>query len=166
MKGGFSNAGFYLALGVAAGLLISDLTQGQMIGTASGSGSASRYEDFCMVTGRSADSEVDILWLLDYRSGRLQCIILGRNGRLGAMGEIDLLQQFDMEKGSKANPHFMMVTGRHMVAATDVCYLAEVTSGQVLCIAPPATPARGTNFVPTPRVVDRFQFRREQIRKQ
>lgn len=118
-----------------------------------------------MVTGASYDQEIDILWLLDYRSGRLHCILMNRNGKLGGIGELDLLQMFEIEPGSRTKPHFMMVTGRYRTAQTDLCYLVETTSGQVLCLAPPGTPSpqRNMNVPATPRVVDRFQFRREGV---
>lgn len=154
----WSRTGFWILLGVVGGLLFRDLTSPPLL---EAKGSASRYEEYCMVTGNSYDKEIDILWLLDYRSGRLHCILVNRAGRLGAIGELDLLEQFEIEEGSRAKPHFMMVTGAYQTGQTDLLYLAETVSGQVLCLAPPGTPGRGAQFNVGPRVIDRFRFRRE-----
>lgn len=160
----WTNTGFWLVLGLAAGMLVSDLTK---VPTVSAAGSADRFEDFCMVTGLSFDTEIDLLWLLDYRGARLHCIMVDRQGRLSEMAKIDLLEQFDLKEGGRSRPHFMMVTGRFAVQGTDLLYLAEVSSGQLLCIAPPFGMGRRPGQVATPRVVDRFQFRPEgEIRNQ
>lgn len=155
-----ANAGFWLAIGVSAGLLLANITSGQVfLQSASASGSASRYEQYCTVTGASYDQEVDVLWLLDYKTGLLHNILIGRNGKMGAIGELDLMQMFDIEQGQREKPHFMMVTGRYRTAQTDLCYLIETVSGQILCLAPPPTPQQNVGIPATPRVIDRFRFR-------
>ena len=96
-----TNVGFWVLLGLAAGMLISDLTR---LPTVSAAGSADRYEDFCMVTGLSFDTEIDLLWLLDYRGARLHCIMVDRNGRLSEIAKIDLMEQFALKEGSRNAP--------------------------------------------------------------
>lgn len=162
MKRNWTQTGFWLVLGLAGGMLISDLTQ---VKTVEAKGSTSRYQDYCMVTGRSYDNEIDLLWFLDYRTAQLHGIITDRNGRLQRIAGLDLLEQFQLEEGLQ--PHFMMVAGNFNVQSTDLIYLAEITTGQVLSILPPniRVGQRGVAAQPV-RVVDRFQFRPEEIRPQ
>ncbi|MFO0945435.1 MAG: hypothetical protein U1D30_05735 [Planctomycetota bacterium] len=161
----WTNGGFFLMLGVAAGMLLSDLTKTP---TVSAAGAADRYEDSCMVTGLSGTNEFDFVWLLDYRGGRLHCIITTREGRLQQQGQpLDLLEQFELPEGSRKKPHFMMVTGRLGTQGIDICYLAEVTTGQLLAIVPPFIGGVRANQNPPPRVVDRITYRPEgEIRNQ
>lgn len=162
MKKNWTNTGFWLVLGLAGGMLISDLAS---VNTVQAKGSTSRYEDFCMVTGRSYDNEIDLIWLLDYRTAQLHGIIMSRKGKLGRIAGLDLLEQFQLDEGIQ--PHFMLVAGGFNTQNVDLIYLAEVTTGQLLCIEPPnvLTGQRGTQEMPV-RVVDRFQFRPGDIRPQ
>lgn len=156
---------FWLALGLAGGLLLANLTQPTLV---SATGSTSFYEEYRCVTGQSYDGEIDLLWILDYRTGRLHCVSLNRTGKLGAIAELDLLQQFELPEGTRGKPHFMMVAGKYTTGRTDFVYLVETSSGQVLCVAPPGAPGRrvGANAqAAAPQVVDRFEFRRDKAAK-
>lgn len=153
------NAGFWLLLGLSAGMILSNVTQ---VPLNAATGSSDRYEDNTMVTGQAFGNENDLIWLLDYRGARVNCIMQDRTGRVGVIGSLDLFEQFELEEGGRQRPHFMMVTGRFGTQGTDLCFLAEVTSGQLLCIAPPR-PQVDTR----PTIVDKLQYRPEgEIRNQ
>lgn len=157
-RGKWTSYGFWLASGLALGMLVSDLTRPAALHA----DSASSYGEYCMVSGASFDREIDLIWLLDYKFAQLHCIVMSRSGRLGSLGKIDLVEQFQIEEGKRIKPHFMMVTGRFNTRGTDFCYLAETETGQVLCIEPPNTQQGARLGQPQiPVVVDRFRFRPE-----
>lgn len=158
----WTNTGFWLVLGLAAGMLISDLTN---VKTVEAKGSTSRFDDFCMVTGRSYDNEIDIVWLLDYRTAELHNIMVGRNGKLTRIASLNLIEQLELKEGMQ--PHFMLVAGGFNTQNVDLIYLAEVTTGQLLCVLPPNIRTGNRGNAPLPvQVVDRFQFRPGDIRPQ
>lgn len=153
----WTNSGFWLVLGLAAGMMISDLTSAQTL-QARATGSASRYSDDAVVTSRSFDGQIDLVWLLDYRTATLNCILMNNNGKLQAAAMLDLLEQFELDDEQK--PHFMLVAGGFSVRNTDLVYLAEVTTGQLLCVSPPNVAAGQRGARPQPvQVVDRFSYR-------
>lgn len=148
--------GFWLATGLALGMLISDLVQTPTLKADSASG----YQEYCMVSGASFDREIDLIWLLDYKFGVLHCVMMSRQGQLGTLGKIDLVEQLELQEGKRIKPHFMMVTGRFNTRGTDYCYLAETETGQVLCVEPPNTQIGNRPGQPQiPRVLSRFKFR-------
>lgn len=148
--------GFWLVTGLSLGMLISDLTRPPVAEAAV----ASRYDEYCIATGRSFDGEIDICWVLDYKFGLLHCMILSRDGLLSEMGRIDLVEQLELEGGKRIKPHFMMVTGRFETKRTDFCYLVETETGQILCIEPPLVEGAQRGSPQIPRVISRFRFRR------
>ena len=150
MKGGF-----WLAIGLAGGMLLSDLTRHPSVKA----DSSDRYEEYTMVSGASFDKEIDLIWLLDYKFGVLHALVLSRQGQIQALGKVDLVEQLEIEKGNRIKPHFMMVTGRFNTRNTDYCYLAETETGQILCIEPPLTQGARPGQPLVPRVVSRFRFR-------
>ncbi len=153
---GWTTYGFWMVTGLALGMLISDLTREP----SAKADSASRYEEYCMVSGQSFDGEIDIIWVLDYKFGILHALILNRDGLINTLGAIDLVEQLQLEAGTRVKPHFMMVTGRFRTRGTDYLYLVETESGQCLCIEPPNVGGTTRGQAQVPRVVSRFRFRR------
>jgi hypothetical protein len=103
------------------------------------SGSGDRYEDFILTTGAVNSSfsnnaaflnaDLDGVWLLDYRSGKLLASALNRqNGKLMGWGEMDLVKEFEIAPRSQV--HFMMTTGT-VVKGQSVLYLVETNTGKV-----------------------------------
>lgn len=155
-----TTVGFWLLLGFAAGMLASDITDPKTADAVT----AMRYEEFCMVTGRSSDNEIDNVWILDYDYARLACITMNRNGVLGAVGTIDLREQFDLVDDARLKPRFMMVTGAYNTLGFDLCYIAEISTGQLLAVAPPFTRQRRgirPGAIAAPEIVSRTPFRPE-----
>jgi hypothetical protein len=136
-------------------MLISDLTTHP----SAKADSASRYDEYCMVSGRSFDGEIDIIWLLDYKFGVLHCLVLNRDGQINTLGQLDLLEQLQLGGSRTGKPHFMMVTGRFQTRGTDYCYLCETQSGQMLCIEPPNVQGTQRGAAQLPQVISRFRFR-------
>ncbi|MBY0589338.1 hypothetical protein K2X85_19355 [bacterium] len=154
--GNWTNYGFWLVTGLAAGMLVSDLTREP----AAKADSACRYEEFCMVSGQSYDGEIDIIWVLDYKFGVLHALILNRDGLINTLGTVDLVEQLQLTSGTRVKPHFMMVTGRFRTRGTDYLYLVETETGQVLCVEPPNVGGVERGQALVPRVVSRFRFRK------
>lgn len=156
MRGAWSTYGFWLAVGLSAGMLISDLTDPPTAEAAT----AMRHEEYCMVTGASFDPNIDLIWLLDYKYALLHCITMDRQGGLQGMSPVDLVEQLQIEEGQRIKPHFMMVTGRFTArATTDNLYLAEIETGQILCVEPPLVQGARQGQPLIPQVVSRFRFR-------
>jgi len=155
-RGSWMNGGFWLMTGLAMGMLISDLTSDKSVEAAS---SSSRYEEYCMVPGRSFDGEIDNIWLLDYKLGVLHCLVLNRGGVITSLGKVDLVEQLELQAGKKLKPHFMMVTGFFKTRNTDFCYLAETETGQILCIQPPLVQGAQPGASLEPQIISRTSFR-------
>ena len=143
--------GFWLLLGFAGGMLVSDLAEPRRAyGTTS-----NRYEEFVMATGNSEDTQVDLVWLLDYDMATLSCISLANNGLFAGKSEVDLQNVF---KGVKS-PHFILVTGTlRNFTISDIVYIAETTSGRVIAVA---APKLNNQLAPIerPKVLDIMPFR-------
>ncbi len=156
-KGNYVHAGFWLAIGLSLGMLISNITQGQRL---EAGGSTSFNEEYRMVTGTRSDTQIDVVWLLDYKAAILHCIMLDqRSYKLSGIVKLDLMEQLEIPEGTKARPKFMMVTGFFSPQSTDVCYVAETSTGQLLCVFPPYALGRASNRTAAQLVVDRFNFR-------
>lgn len=109
-------------------------------------GSTDRHEDFVMATGpvngalinralgdlngpQFTGSELDGLWVLDYKSGKLQASAINRNtGRMSAISEVDLVREFEI--APRSNVHFMMTTG-NVIKGQSVLYLLETSTGKL-----------------------------------
>lgn len=122
-----------LVVGIAVGWFIS----GRQPVFASGSGD--RYEDFILATGpvnqafssnaAFLNADLDGVWLLDYRSGKLLASTINRqNGKMIGWGEMDLVKEFEIAPRSQV--HFMMTTGT-VVKGQSVLYLVETNTGKV-----------------------------------
>ncbi|QDU60746.1 hypothetical protein Pan216_15960 [Planctomycetes bacterium Pan216] len=123
---------FLVVIGLAGGLLISDLA-GPSVSFAT---TSDRYKNYIIVTGTTPQQTIDGVWILDYAGARLLFFTLDQQGRFLST-ELDLLQVFQMGDASE-QPRFMMATG---LAKTnqiqDLLYLVETTTGQLVAIAPP-----------------------------
>ena len=91
-----------------------------------------RYGDYIMTTGPASvglvGPDLDGVWLLDYRGGRLLGTVVNRvTGTVGGWAEVDLTKEFNLPPGADA--HFMMTTGK-ITPGQAALYVAEVNSGQ------------------------------------
>jgi hypothetical protein len=90
-----------------------------------------RFEDYIMCTGAVAISPrapTDGVWLLDYRSGKLQGTVIDRlQGKIVGWAEVDLVNEFGI--APRQNVHFLMTTG-NIAQGQAALYVAETTSGK------------------------------------
>ena len=107
-----------------------------------------RIDTFGMATG-SVDNDVEALYFLDFLTGELNAVVLGKNpgswtGYYAANVAADL--GVDPQK----NPKYMMVTGvaylrraggSRLQPSSSICYVAEVTSGKVAAYSVPWSPS-------------------------
>ena len=107
-------------------------------------GTVDRYEDFIMATGpvnqsftgnptaansHFLNAELDGVWVLDYKSGKLLASTINRQtGKMIQFGEVDLVKEFEI--APRANVHFMMTTGL-VVRGQSVLYLLETSTGKL-----------------------------------
>lgn len=163
----WTHAGFWLLLGLSAGMIVSDLARLEEV---KASGSTSFNGEYRMVTGHRNDTGVDVLWLLDYRAAKLYCIQLNQHTyKFENSVALDLIEQLDLKGGSRVRPKFMMATGAFAPVQTDVVYLADLASGKLLCIMPPYVQGRGGRnraAQERPTVVDMFRFEPDSTRAQ
>ena len=152
----WTSTGFWLALGLAGGMLIADLTN---VPTLEAGANTSRYKEDAIVAGASNNGDIDYIWLLDYGLATVQCISMNRNGTLGGLAAFDLTEPLKEELAA-GEPHFMMITGKFVAQEiADVLYLFETNSHQVLVIAAPIR--IDPNGVPlsSPRLLAKFSYR-------
>ena len=90
-----------------------------------------RFEDFILCTGPvaiNANIPTDGVWLLDYRTGKLQATLIDRMlGKIGGWAEVDLVAEFGVQP--KQNVHFMMTTGS-ITNGQAALYVAETSTGR------------------------------------
>ena len=90
-----------------------------------------RYEDFILCTGAvaiNATTPTDGVWLLDYKTGKLQATLIDRVlGKIGGWAEVDLVSEFGIQP--KQNVHFMMTTGS-ITNGQAALYIAETSTGR------------------------------------
>lgn len=102
-------------------------------------GNTDRFEDFVIATGpvnqalsnnaAFLNAELDGVWMLDYKSGKLLASVLNRQtNRMIAWSEMDLVKEFDI--APRSNVHFMMATG-NVIKGQSVLYLVETTTGKM-----------------------------------
>lgn len=152
----WTNYGFWLMLGVASGMLISDLTNEPALHAAT----TSQRDEYLIATGQSNSNDVDVVWVLDYLGARLVCISMTRQATFGGMTEIDLLEQFPkLAEDKKAKPKFMMVTGQFVTQEiADLCYVAETSTGEMIAVAVPSRFDAQLRPLSPPRVTAKFSF--------
>ena len=112
-------------LGLGAGLFLGSSPQPVK------AGGIDRFQDYVMTTGAvslSARSQVDGVWMLDYRSGKLLGTCIDKTqGKIVGWSEVDLVNEFDVQP--RQDVHFMMVTG-FISAGQSALYVAETVTGK------------------------------------
>lgn len=122
-----------LSVGVAVGWM---LNARQPVFAGAGN---DRYQDYILCTGpvnqafnnnaAFLNAELDGVWLLDYKSGKLLASTINRqNGKMIAWDEMDLVKEFEL--APRSDVHFLMTTGV-VVKGQSVLYLIETNSGKV-----------------------------------
>lgn len=132
-KGTWLSVGMALTIGVAVGWVLN--TRQPVFAGASND----RFQDYIMCTGpvnqafsnnaAFLNAELDGVWLLDYKSGKLLASTVNRqNGKLIAWDEMDLVKEFEL--APRSDVHFLMTTGT-VVKGQSVLYLLETGTGKV-----------------------------------
>jgi hypothetical protein len=121
-------------IGLAVGLVISGLWPHTPLYAVA----TDRIESYGMATG-PLDSDVEAVYFLDFLTGQLTAVVLGKVPNSWS-GYFTTNVSADMHIDPQKNPKFLMVTGvvnmrrgggSRLQPASSVCYVAEVTSGQV-----------------------------------
>lgn len=122
--------GFWLAAGLAGGLLVADLARPSTVGAVA---SCSATDGLILATGNSVNGTTEMLWALDDK-GKLACFVFGPNGQSAGNPSTNLGQFLEIPKGKKAR--FSMVTGKWQAQGqiADALYVAESNSGTVVGI--------------------------------
>ncbi len=117
--------GAMMALGLGAGLFLGGAP------TPAKASGIDRYQDYVMATGAvslSARTQVDGVWMLDYRSGKLLGTCIDKTqGKIVGWSEVDLVSEFEVQP--RQDVHFMMVTG-YISAGQSALYVAETVTGK------------------------------------
>ena len=114
------------AVGLAAGwLLFSPATTAQA--------GNDRFEDYILTTGPVSvgpvGPDLDGVWLLDYRAGKLLGTVVNRQtGKITGWAEVDLVTEFGAPP--RADVHFLMTTGA-VARGQSALYVAETTTGKL-----------------------------------
>lgn len=125
-----------MASGLAVGLALGWLVFGQ-VSPADANGNSDRFEDYVLCTGPIVQNftqnrfgfELDGVWLLDYRAGKLLATAINRNdGKLFPWAEVDLVREFNLTP--RSNVHFLMTTGL-ISKGMAALYVAETSSGKI-----------------------------------
>jgi hypothetical protein len=108
-----------------------------------------RVDTFGMATG-PVDSEVEAVYLLDFLTGDLTALVLGKQPRTWTgMFRTNVAAELGID--AQRNPKFMMVTGvcalrraagGRQQPSSSMCYVAELTSGTVAAFAVPWSPSQ------------------------
>lgn len=126
-------------LSLAAGLTLGLLGGWALFGAGSpahGAGNADRNGDYIICTGPIVQNftnhkfgfELDGVWLLDYRNGKLLASAVNRmDGKMLGWAEIDLVKEFGIAPRGAAQ--FLMTTGL-IAKGNAALYLTETTSGK------------------------------------
>ena len=99
-----------------------------------------RIDTYGMATG-ALDSELEAVYFLDFLTGQLTAVVVGKQG--GIFGTLQADAARDLQVDPQKNPKFMMVTGfanlrrsgSRLQWGSALCYVAEVTTGQVVAYA-------------------------------
>lgn len=110
-----------------------------------------RTETFAMATG-PIDDEVEAVFLLDFLTGDLRCLVMNKMGKFGGLYGTNVLQ--DLKIDPSKNPRFMLVTGMcnmqrggsRVPLGNAIVYVSEITTGRLAAYAIPYNPgAKNTN---------------------
>ena len=133
----------WLGLGLAGGLILCGVwPQAPLHAVAT-----DRVDTFAIATG-FVDDGVEAVFFLDFLTGDLNAVVLGRQGRtFTASYGINVVNHLGVDPSK--NPKYLMVTGaadmRRGVGGTQlspsIIYVAEVTTGNVAAYAIPWTKA-------------------------
>ena len=123
----------YLIPTFAAGLLLGFAAAFHFAGkptTAEASGT-DRHQDYVMATGAvslNARTQLDGLWMLDYRAGKLLGSCVDKTqGKMMPWAEVDLVSEFLVQP--KQDVHFMMTSG-YLAPGQSALYVAETVTGK------------------------------------
>jgi len=123
----------YLIPTFAAGLALGFATACHFAGkpnTVEASGT-DRHQDYVMATGAvslNARTQLDGLWMLDYRAGKLLGSCVDKTqGKMMPWAEVDLVNEFQV--APKQDVHFMMTSG-YLAPGQSALYVAETVTGK------------------------------------
>jgi hypothetical protein len=146
-----------LGIGLAIGLVISGLWPHTPLYAVA----TDRIESYGMATG-PLDADVEAVYFLDFLTGQLTAVVLGKQPGTWT-GFYSANVAADMHLGDKqTTPKFLMTTGvvnlrrgggSRMQPANSVCYVAEVTSGQVAAYNIPWSPSMYASSQPQMRPI-------------
>ncbi len=124
-----SRMGLLVLGGLAAGVLAGWLFFGQIGNVVAGD---DRHDDYVLSTGPISvgvqGPELDGIWLLDYRAGKLLGTVVNRQtGKISTWAEVDLVSEFSIPP--RQNVHFMMTTGM-VTRGQSALYVAETSTGK------------------------------------
>jgi hypothetical protein len=131
---------FAVGIGLAAGLLLSKFWPNTPLYAVS----SDRSDTYGIATGL-VDNENEAVWLLDFLTGDLRAMVLGK-GITYWTASFNANVVADLKLDPQKNPKFLMVTGvvnlrkmggSRQLPSNAVCYIAEVTSGQIIAYAVP-----------------------------
>ena len=118
-----------LAVGAVLGIVATMFYLGQP--SPARAAAIDRYQDYVMATGAvslSARQQLDGVWMLDYRSGKLLGTVIDKSqGKIVGWAEVDLVSEFEV--APRQDVHFMMVTG-YITAGQSALYVAETVTGK------------------------------------
>ena len=129
----------WLAIGLIGGLILGGVWPESPLHAVA----TDRYDTFAMATG-PLDEEVEAVYFLDFLTGDLTAVVLGRAGNeFTAFYHANVLNDLGIDPSK--NPHFMLVTGMHnlrrgaarMQPSASLVYVAEITTGKVAAYATP-----------------------------
>jgi hypothetical protein len=107
-----------------------------------------RVDTFGMATG-PVDSEVEAVYFLDFLTGDLRAVVMGKQPNTWT-GFYQGNVAADLGIDPQQNPKYLMVTGicsirrsggARLQPSSALCYVAELTSGQVAAYAIPWSPS-------------------------
>lgn len=133
---------------VAVGFVVGLVLTGFLPDTPLRAVSTDRCESFAIATG-PVDSEVEAVYFLDFLTGDLTAIVLGKQPRTWS-GFFQTNVAADLMLDPQKSPNLLMVTGvaglrrsggTRQQPSSAVCYVADVNSGKVVAYAVPWSPS-------------------------
>lgn len=126
-----------------------------------------RSDTFAIATGH-VDEEVEAVYFLDFLTGDLRAVVMGRNNKFQGAFQYNVLPDFKIDPAK--NPKFMMVTGINQTRrgagaaqiSSSILYVAEITTGQCAAYGLPWLPgvrATGAPVKNTLVPLDMVRFR-------